>query len=262
MGRALLVGRIIMLSLTVCFASSAYAQGSALGEFQEVRVHGVHRDPRSAQPVVLLADLQGQRGMFIWIGDAEAAALDAALQGVTHRRPMTHDLLASVIETFHGRIRGVRVTGLREDVYFAAVDLDTPTGPVELDARPSDAMVLAVRAKCPISVEVALFSARSLPMEVRPLAQYGMEVQELTEGLKAVLRYEGRGLLVSQVETDGLAERSGLRHGDVIMEAAEKVLTRAEEMEKLLPASRSGLGIKIFRKGEVLSLTLPPPREP
>jgi hypothetical protein len=181
---------------------------------------------------------------------------------VTHRRPMTHDLLASVIETFHGRIRGVRVTGLREDVYFAAVDLDTPTGPVALDARPSDAMVLAVRAKCPISVEAALFSTRSLPMEGRPLAVYGMEVQELTEELKAVLRYDGRGLLVSQVETDGLAERSGLRRGDVIMEADEKVLTRVEEMEKLLPALRSGLGIKIFRKGEVMSLTLPPPRKP
>ena len=171
---------------------------------------------------------------------------------------MTHDLLASVVEKLDARIDEVRVTELRDDVYYASIFLISAHGQTEVDARPSDALVLAVRVKCPISVEASLFLARSVLLNVRPVRSYGMEVQELTQDLKAALGYHGEGVLVSQVEPEGPADKSGLQREDILVEVAGESVTSVADLENLLPASRGGLEVKVFRKGTILSLTLPP----
>jgi bifunctional DNase/RNase len=249
-----------LLSLVMLLPSPWAKSGEAATQvFQEVRVQKLVRDPRTAQPVVVLADPGGKRGLLIWIGESEARALEDALQGVTHRRPLTHDLLGAVIEKLQARIDQVRVTALRDDVFYASVLLTSPRGQAEMDARPSDAMVLAVRCRCPIAVEASLFRTRSFALPADSLQQYGVELQDLTGELAAVLGYRGEGVLVSQVEPQGLADKSGLQREDILVEVGGKPLTRATDLEEALPAPRTGLDIKVYRKGEVLSLTLPPP---
>jgi bifunctional DNase/RNase len=211
------------------------------------------------QPVVVLADPGEKRGLLIWIGESEARALEGALEGVVHRRPLTHDLLAAVIEKLQARILEVRVTALREEVYYGSILLSSPQGKTEVDARPSDAMVLAVRCGCPLAVEASLFRDHSFALPKEALQQYGMELQDLTEGLAGALGYRGEGVLVSQVEPSGLADKSGLRREDILVEAGGKPLKRAADLEDSLPAPREGLAIKVYRGGKFLSLTLPPP---
>ncbi len=227
------------------------------GEDQEVRVQRVLRDPRTAQPVAVLADPEGQRAMPIWIGEAEAAALEAALRGVAHRRPLTHDLLAAVLEKLEARIVRVRITELREDIFYAVIHLQTRGGPMEMDARPSDAMVLAVRARCPISVQRSLFLSRSTPLESGSLQALGLEVQELTEDLRVALGHRGGGVLVTHVAEGGAAGRAGLRRADVIVAVGDTAVDSVEDLERALEEGRGRGAVAIVRRGQRLELTFP-----
>jgi hypothetical protein len=255
-GKALLV---FALALSVFLASAGEA---ASQKFQEVRIRSVVRDPRSAQPVVLLSDLKGERGLFIWIGEAEALALEAAIHRVHHRRPMTHDLLAGILEKLEARLIEVRITELREEVFYARLALESPKERLEIDARPSDAMVLAVRAGCPILVEETLFTTRSLSLSLPPDRRYGLELQELTEDLKAALGFHGDGVLVAEVESGGPADKAGLRREDILTQVGERPLSGVEDLERALAEPRGALEVKVFRKGKSLSVTLPLPGDP
>ncbi len=254
---AVLLALLLSLSGSPCMAKEESGQ-----TFQEVRIQSVVRDPRSAQPVVLLSDLKGERGLFIWIGEAEALALEAAIRRVPHRRPLTHDLLAGILEKLEARLIQVRITELREDVYYALLVLESPRERLEIDARPSDAMVLATRAGCPILVETSLFVTRSLSLNLPPDRRYGLELQELTEDLKKALGFRGDGLLVAQVEIGGLAEKAGLRREDILTHVGERTLRRVEDLEKALAEPQGATEVKVFRKGAVLSVTLPVPGAP
>jgi hypothetical protein len=232
------------------------ANGAPAQDDQEVRVQGVLRDPRSDQPVAFLADPTGQRGLPIWIGQVEAMALDSALQGVSHRRPLTHDLLATLLERLHARIARVRVTELREETFFARIHLQTPEGELEIDARPSDAMILAVRARCPISVERSLFLDRAIPRTPPPLGKLGVEFQELDEDLKAAFGYRGEGLLVTQVDPGGPAAEGGMRREDILIRLNERDTVRPQDVEEALAGAHEGVEALVFRRGKRLTLRL------
>lgn len=255
MSLGLRIGIIFLLALSF---SSLSGLGTAVGGFQRVKVSGVVRDPRTSQPVVLLADTKGKRAMPIWIGEAEAMALEAALEGTVSRRPLTHDLLVSVIEHLKATVEEVRVTELKEDVYYAVILMKTRDERLQVDSRPSDAMVIAVKLGKPISVESSLFEARSLPIPAASTEAYGLEVQPLDQDLKAALGYRGDGLIVSNVEKGGLAEKAGLRRGDIVVRIRGKGVKDPAELEEALPAPPEGLVLQLWRKGEVVTITLPP----
>jgi bifunctional DNase/RNase len=239
-----------------CQAKGLPSQG-----FQEVKVERVLRDPRSAQPVVVLSDIKAERGMLIWIGEAEAQALEAARQGVTHRRPLTHDLMLGTLTRLNSRVVQVRITELKEEIFYARILLETPSGQVEMDARPSDAMVLAVKAGCPILVETSLFESRGIPLEVSHTRRYGIEVQELSDDLKEALGYKGEGVLISSVAPGSLAERDGLKREDIVVRAAERPVLETDDLETAISESGEALTLQIFRSGGHHSLTIhPPPR--
>ena len=116
----------------------------------EMEVVGVQEVLPSNVPVVLLRESEGERLLPIFIGMPEATAIGLALAGHDPPRPMTHDLLAAVLATFSVTLEQVVVTELRDRTFFAEVYLRGPTGVEVVSARPSDAIALAVRTRCPV----------------------------------------------------------------------------------------------------------------
>lgn len=102
------------------------------------------------QKVVLLKDPPGRRLLPIWIGPEEARAIALELEGVVPRRPQLHDLLFSTLHLAGASIMRVVINDLTDDAFLATIELDSPQGAKLIDARPSDAIALAVRARCPI----------------------------------------------------------------------------------------------------------------
>ncbi len=100
--------------------------------------------------VVLLKDEDGQKVLPIWIGPGEARAIALELEGALPPRPLSHDLMLSTIHLAQGSVMRVVINDLQDDTFYATIELDTPRGAVLIDSRPSDAIALAVRARCPI----------------------------------------------------------------------------------------------------------------
>ena len=105
------------------------------------------------QTVVVLKDPDSEKLLPIWIGPAEARAIQIELEGARPGRPMSHDLMLALVEALRGRVARVVVNDLLDATFYATIDIETPTGTRHIDARPSDAIALAVRAKCPIFVD-------------------------------------------------------------------------------------------------------------
>lgn len=124
-------------------------------EEREVKVVGVYERPEpqgGAQPaayVVLLRD-SGSRSVLIWIGKFEAYSISLALEGATADRPITHDLLNNVINRMGGNVERILIDDLWNDTYYAKVTIAIDGKTMDIDSRPSDAIALGLRAKCPI----------------------------------------------------------------------------------------------------------------
>jgi len=123
----------------------------------EVKVSGLALDERNKTPVVILQERDGSRVLPIWIGPSEASSIAMELAGKKFQRPLTHDLLKSVIEGLHGRVTKVLITDLKESTFFAKVLINQDQDVLGVDARPSDSIALALRAGSPIFVSDSLF---------------------------------------------------------------------------------------------------------
>src|SRR3989475_2111708 len=116
----------------------------------EMVIYGVSFDVGSKQPIVLLKTADGNRFLPIWIGHPEAAAILMKLQGASTPRPMTHDLVADMLEQLDAQVIRITVTELKESTFYASITVQQNGSEVEIDSRPSDAIALAVRADAPI----------------------------------------------------------------------------------------------------------------
>ena len=135
-------------------------------------------------PVVFLREVVGARGVAIWIGAAEASAIGQALQGEEPPRPMTHDLLATTIRAQGGEVRQVAVVGVRLGTYLAEVRLRLADGTVRvIDARPSDALALALRTGADIVAAASLLSDEG---GAAPEAPEPLSAEELREHLRGL----------------------------------------------------------------------------
>jgi bifunctional DNase/RNase len=122
----------------------------------EVRIRGLMMDPNTRMPIVVLNDLAGEVVLPIWVGMLEAHAIALEIEKTSMPRPMTHDLLRNAIQGLNARVTRVVVSALRDDTFFATVWMEQGGEHVALDARPSDAIALALRADCPIYVSSAV----------------------------------------------------------------------------------------------------------
>ena len=131
----------------------------------EMKVKGLMIDPVSQSPIIVLRDASGDSVLPIWVGIFEANAIAVQLEKVISPRPMTHDLLRSAIETLRARVDRVVITDLRDNVFFAMIHLLRGEEHLAIDARPSDAMALALRVNAPIFVEDAVLKKSSSSAE-------------------------------------------------------------------------------------------------
>ena len=119
----------------------------------EMTIKGLMVDPITNTPIVVLRDEDGQRVLPIWVGIFEANAIALQIENVTTPRPMTHDLLRNVIHDLNATVDRIVVSDVQDTTYFALVYLSRNGETLAIDARPSDAIALALRTRAPIFVE-------------------------------------------------------------------------------------------------------------
>lgn len=131
----------------------------------EMTIESIRVSLMNYQRVVILKEKESDRYLPIWIGPAEADAIAVRLQDVQVARPLTHDLLRSVIEELGGSIDHILVSDLSNDTFFAKIVLQVDGRSVEIDARPSDAIALAVRAQVPIYAEESVLEKAGVRLD-------------------------------------------------------------------------------------------------
>ncbi|MBE55762.1 MAG: hypothetical protein CL479_04190 [Acidobacteria bacterium] len=124
----------------------------------EMIIKGLMLDPTTKMPIVILRDNKGDNVLPIWVGSPEANAIALQIENVATPRPMTHDLLRNVIQDLKGEVQKIVVCDLKENTFYAMIYLLVNEEVVAIDARPSDAIALAVRVKAPIFVEETVMS--------------------------------------------------------------------------------------------------------
>lgn len=120
----------------------------------EVKIRGLMVDPSSGTPIIILKDIHSDVMLPIWVGSYEANAIALEIEKTAPQRPMTHDLLRNVIIGIGGYVKRIVISELRDNTFYAVIEIvDEKEQGVFLDARPSDAIALALRSDCPIFIE-------------------------------------------------------------------------------------------------------------
>ena len=257
----------IWLLIATVILGKTSTEGASLpiagqSDLLQVKVHRLIVDPKSKQPVVSLSDSDEQRAMLIWIDFFEARAIHSEMQGVQHRRPLTHDLLERVIQQVNGEIHHIVITHTEDNIYFATLVIKKKDALVKIDARPSDSIVMALKFDAPIFVSKTLFNDMAIPVEreTEPEeAKYGLILQDLTPSLAKYLSFDSeRGVLVSGVKKGSRAEKDGIAEGDIFIEVAGQVIENVSAMKAALAKSKPSVKARIFRNSRYLSITLHP----
>ena len=135
----------------------------------EMIIKGLMVDPVTNMPIVILRDKDGERVLPIWVGIFEANAIALQIENIATPRPMTHDLLRNVIRDLNGAVEKIVVSDLKETTFYALIYLRVGKDVVAVDARPSDALALALRTQAPIFVEDHVIdSAKTVDLSPEP----------------------------------------------------------------------------------------------
>jgi len=148
----------------------------------EMKIRGLMMDPVTNMPIVILRDVQGGMVLPIWVGVYEANAIALEIEKVSTPRPMTHDLIKSLLHGLHTGLRKVVVSELKDDTFYAVIWLDRDGELISVDSRPSDALALALRLDCPIYVEESVLKNSKLASTVSDKASND-ELRRMLEGL-------------------------------------------------------------------------------
>ncbi len=233
-----------------------------------VEVMRVGFDRTTDMPVVILRDKGELRAIPIWIGPFEARAIAMELEGTAAPRPLTHDLLKSILQGAGVVFEKVLVSGLKEGTYYARIFLTSAGKDFEVDSRPSDAIALALRFRKPILVARSLMEGetaldlkdRSEPEDrSQPLVKSvrGITVQEISQGLAASLGLSSTdGVLVSDVSGN---ENAGLKRGDVILAVDSNPVTGVGIFQSMLAAmGGQAVRLRVSRDGQEQVVELAP----
>ena len=125
----------------------------------EMKVEGLTLDPLTNMPIIILKDLLSDKALPIWVGYFEANAIALEIEKINTPRPMTHDLLRSMISSLHAKVKHVLINDLQDNTFFAVISIIQNGSDMTIDSRPSDAIALALRTKSPIFVEDKVIEA-------------------------------------------------------------------------------------------------------
>ena len=149
----------------------------------EVRIRGLMMDPSTNMPIVVLKDVGSDTVMPIWVGIFEANAIAIEIKKVSAPRPMTHDLARNLLRNMNAQLEKIVITELRDDTFFAVLWIRQDGELMTMDARPSDAIALALRADCPIFVSEQVMQSAKLNMAGPPEGPTAEELRGWLEGL-------------------------------------------------------------------------------
>jgi bifunctional DNase/RNase len=142
----------------------------------EVKIRALMMDPNSGTPIIILKDVNSETMLPIWVGAYEANAIALEIEKIAPQRPMTHDLLRNLIIEMGAQVERVVVTDLRDNTFFAVIEMSTSDGTtLMLDSRPSDAIALALRADCPIYVDMDVIRASRSTVDTEQEGEYEEE---------------------------------------------------------------------------------------
>src|ERR1700738_4219200 len=128
----------------------------------EMTIRGLMMDPVTQMPIVILKDVSGDAVLPIWVGVYEANAIALEIEKVSTPRPMTHDLIKSVLNGLSTGVRKVVVNELKDDTFYALIWLEREGEMISVDSRPSDALALALRLDCPIFVDDSVLKSSKI----------------------------------------------------------------------------------------------------
>ena len=149
----------------------------------EVRIRGLMMDPASNMPIIVLKDISSETVMPIWVGIFEANAIAIEIEKMAAPRPMTHDLTRNLIRHLNAQLERVVITEIKDETFFAVLWLKQGEDSLAIDARPSDAIALALRADCPIFVDERVMQTAKLNTTGPPEGPTAEQLRGWLEGL-------------------------------------------------------------------------------
>ena len=152
----------------------------------KVSIAGLTMDPASNTPIIILKSEMNDQAIPIWIGLLEATSIASALQEIKYDRPMTHDLFKNFSDTLHVSITKVEVCDLKDSTFYARIYLVSKDGNFDIDARPSDAIALALRFNAPIYVEDSVMQQSKITdsdFEIADTSEEGKKWADYLENL-------------------------------------------------------------------------------
>ena len=151
----------------------------------EMKVMGVALDTRTGSPIVVLHDKENRRALPIWIGSAEASSIIRKIENLSVTRPMTHDLIISIIEKTGYKLSKVEINDVEKETYYATIFLEDSEGKeIEIDSRPSDAIAVAIRIDAPIFVTANVLSNGSVSTDSAKDAEEAEEFKNFVQSIK------------------------------------------------------------------------------
>ncbi len=251
-------------ALVLALACGAGVQAAQDSGVFEAKVKTLMVDPASQSPVVVLETVTDKKLLPIWIDVPEARAIALELENVKLPRPLTHDLIRSLLQTLGATLQRVTITDLRNNTYFAVLTLTSRGQELQVDSRPSDAIAIALRMKAPIFATAQVL-AKSKPLPPQPARaeqtqkRLGIQVQDLTADLAALLEsQQQKGVVVNDVGVASNAMKAGVQRGDIITKANDQVIQSTADLDavlqKLKPTSQ--LKLEVTRKGKPMTIVV------
>jgi len=149
----------------------------------EMKIRGLMMDPVTNMPIVILKDASSSDVLPIWVGIYEANAIALEIEKVSTPRPMTHDLIKTLLTGLDAGIRKVVVSELRDDTFYAVIWIEKNGSLISIDSRPSDALALALRLDCPIFVDDSVLNSSKKANAVSSKINTDQELRRLLENL-------------------------------------------------------------------------------
>jgi Uncharacterized conserved protein len=150
----------------------------------EMKVMGIALDTRTGSPIVVLHDLDNRKALPIWIGSAEASAIIRKIEKLSVARPMTHDLIISIVDKTGYKIDRIEINDVEKETYYATIFMVKGEETIEIDSRPSDAIAVAMRAEAPIFVTANVLVNGSVSTDSARDEEESQEFKDFIQSIK------------------------------------------------------------------------------
>ena len=229
----------------------------------ETKIKTLMLDPNTQSPVVILESVVDKRLLPIWIDITEARAIALEIEKVKTPRPLTHDLLRNILDRLGATLERAVITELRNSTYYALLYLRLKGQELQIDARPSDAMALALKMNAPVFVASQVFAKSKAVPEPKRGAEtqlkLGVHAQDLTPELAALFDAGvNSGVVVTTVEEGSPAAMAGIQRGDIIIKANDSSIKSTSDLEELIRTTQAPAKIKLelMKRGKPVTVQL------